>query len=51
MVNRAGRLCLKAFGQVDDYAVSATLSCLIEEPPATGGSCDSDTGCPGPPAE
>ena len=38
VVDRAGRLGLTAFGQIDDLAVGATLALLMDEPrPQTGG--------------
>ena len=49
VIDRAGRIRLNAFGQIDDLAVGATLARLIDEPrsrPET--DCDPDVGCPAP---
>lgn len=35
VIDRAGRLCANAFGQVDDLALGATLARLIDEPAPT----------------
>ncbi len=51
-IDRAGRLRLNAFGQVDDLAVGAILARLIDEPrggPET--DCDPEIGCPAPAPE
>lgn len=47
VIDRAGRLRLNAFGQVDDLAIGATLARLIDEP-ASDQSCDADRGCVAP---
>ena len=45
-IDRAGRIRLSAFGQIDDLAVGAILARLIDEPrPDSGTDCDADTGC------
>ena len=49
IIDRAGRIRLNAFGQIDDLAVGATLARLIDEPnsePVV--DCDPDIGCPAP---
>ncbi len=46
VVDRAGRIRLNAFGQVDDLAVGATLARLIDDPrPEPGADCDPEIGC------
>jgi len=49
-IDRAGRIRLNAFGQVDDLIVGATLARLIDEsrPPAAADGCEPDIGCPAP---
>lgn len=45
VIDRAGRLRLNAFGQIDDLVVGATLARLIDEPsPQPADDCDPDTG-------
>ncbi len=52
IVDRAGRIRLNAFGQVDDLAVGATLARLIDDPrPEPEADCDPDIGCPAPTQE
>ena len=52
VIDRAGRLRLNAFGQIDDLAVGATLARLIDEPrPQPADDCDPDIGCPARSAE
>ncbi len=49
VVDRAGRLRVNAFGQIDDLAVGAILARLIDEPrPETEADCDPAIGCPAP---
>ena len=49
IVDRAGRIRLNGFGQVDDLAVGATLARLIDDPrPEPEADCDPDIGCPVP---
>lgn len=49
IIDRAGRLRVNAFGQVDDLAVGAILARLIDEPrPESETDCDPDIGCPAP---
>ena len=49
VVDRAGRLRVNAFGQVDDLAVGAILARLIDEPrPESEADCDPAIGCPAP---
>lgn len=46
VVDRAGRIRLKAFGHVDDLTLGATLARLIDEPqPVPSNDCDPATGC------
>ena len=48
-IDRAGRIRLNAFGQVDDLTVGATLARLIDEPrPRAAAECEPDIGCPTP---
>ena len=50
VIDRAGRIRLNGFGQIDDLMVGATLARLIDEPrPAA--DCDADIGCPAPTPE
>ncbi len=52
VVDRAGRLRLNAFGQIDDLAVGGTLARLIDEPrPPPAAARDPDIGCPARTAE
>ena len=49
VVDRAGHLCVNAFGQVDDLAVGAILARLIDEPRTeSDADCDPEVGCPAP---
>ena len=49
VVDRAGRIRLNAFGQIDDLAVGAILARLIDEPrPEPETNCDPHIGCPVP---
>ena len=49
VIDRAGRIRLNAFGQVDDLAVGAILARLIDEPRSEPkADCDPDIGCPVP---
>ena len=49
VIDRAGRIRLNAFGQIDDLGVGATLARLIDEPPSEPeADCNPDTGCPSP---
>ena len=49
VIDRAGRIRLNAFGQIDDLGVGATLARLIDEPrPEPEADCDPDVGCPAP---
>ncbi len=49
VVDRAGRLRVNAFGQVDDLAIGAILARLIDEPrPESETDCDPEIGCPAP---
>ena len=47
-IDRAGRIRLNAFGQVDDLIVGATLARLIDEPRDAAAGCEPDIGCPAP---
>ncbi|MGF1618906.1 MAG: TlpA family protein disulfide reductase [Acidimicrobiia bacterium] len=52
LVDRAGRIRLSAFGNLDDLTVGATLARLIDEPsPPTTNACDPDQGCAAPSKE
>ena len=52
VVDRAGRIRLNAFGQIDDLAVGAILARLIDEPRSElEAECDPDIGCPVPTQE
>jgi len=47
VIDRAGRIRLNAFGQIDDLYVGAVLARLIDEPrPEPEADCDPDIGCP-----
>ena len=47
VIDRAGRIRLNAFGQIDDLYVGAILARLIDEPrPEPEADCDPDIGCP-----
>ena len=47
VIDRAGRIRLSAFGQIDELVVGATLARLIDEPRSElEASCDPDIGCP-----
>ena len=49
VIDRAGRIRLNAFGQIDDLAVGAALARLIDEPRSElEADCDPDIGCPAP---
>lgn len=49
LIDRAGRIRMNAFGQVDDLYVGAALARLIDEPrPGPDTGCDPDVGCPAP---
>ena len=49
VIDRAGRIRLNAFGQIDDLAVGALIARLIDEPrPDTEAECDPEIGCPVP---
>ncbi|MCY4584353.1 MAG: TlpA family protein disulfide reductase [Chloroflexi bacterium] len=49
VIDRAGRIRLNAFGQIDDLYVGAILARLIDEPrPEPEADCDPDIGCPVP---
>ena len=50
VIDRAGRIRLNAFGQIDDLYVGGILARLIDEPrPESGADCDPDIGsCPKP---
>ena len=49
LIDRAGRLRLNAFGQVDDLPLGAILARLIDEPrPDPEAGCDPEIGCPAP---
>ena len=51
-IDRAGRIRLNAFGQIDDLDVGATLARLIDEPrSAPDANCNPDTRCPPPTQE
>ena len=52
VIDRAGRIRLNAFGQIDDLAVGTTLARLIDEPRSEPeADCDPDIGCPTPTQE
>ena len=52
VIDRAGRIRLNAFGQIDDLYVGAVLARLIDEPrPEPEADCDPDIGCPVPSQE
>lgn len=51
IIDRAGRIRLNAFGQVDDLAVGAALARLVDEPSPTTSGCDPDQGCVAPTEE
>ena len=52
VVDRAGRIRLNAFGQIDDLIVGSTLARLVDEPhPLSAADCDPDAGCPAPTPE
>ena len=52
VIDRAGRIHLSAFGQIDDLVVGATLARLIDEPLSDPeAACDPDVGCPAPTQE
>ena len=52
VIDRAGRIRLSAFGQIDDLVVGATLARLIDEPLSDPeAACDPDVGCPAPTQE
>ena len=52
VIDRAGRIRLHAFGQIDDLAVGATLARLIDEPRSESeADCAPDSGCPAPTQE
>ena len=52
VIDRAGRIRVNAFGQVDDLAVGAILARLIDEPRSESKvDCDPDIGCPVPAQE
>ena len=52
VIDRAGRIRLHAFGQIDDLAVGATLARLIDEPRSEPEpDCAPDSGCPAPTQE
>lgn len=44
LIDRAGKVRLNAFGQLDDLTLGATLARLIDEPPPTP-HCDPERGC------
>ena len=47
VIDRAGRIRLNAFGQIDDLGVGATIARLVDEPrPEPAATCDPDIGCP-----
>ena len=51
LIDRAGRVRLDAFGQVDELALGATLGRLIDEPAPTAtdaARCDAEQGCLAP---
>ncbi len=49
VIDRAGRIRLNAFGQIDDLYVGSILARLIDEPrPEPEADCDPDIGCPVP---
>ncbi len=49
VIDRAGRIRLNRFGQIDDLIVGATLARLIDEPhPQPAADCDPHIGCPVP---
>ena len=52
VIDRAGRIRVNAFGQVDDLAVGAILARLIDEPRSESKpDCGPDIGCPVPTQE
>ncbi len=52
VIDRAGRIRLDAFGQIDDLTVGANLARLIDESHSQpAADCDPDTGCPAPSPE
>ena len=52
VIDRAGRIRVNAFGQIDDLAVGATLARLIDEPRSEPEAyCAPDIGCPAPTEE
>ena len=52
VIDRAGRIRLNAFGQIDDLYVGAILARLIDEArPDQEADCDPDIGCPVPSLE
>ena len=53
VIDRAGRIRLNRFGQIDDLIVGATLARLIDEPhqPQPAADCDPHIGCPVPTPE
>ena len=52
VIDRAGRIRLNRFGQIDDLMVGATLARLIDEPhPQPAADCDPHIGCPVPTPE
>ena len=52
VIDRAGRIRLNAFGQIDDLYVGAILARLIDESrPDQEADCDPDIGCPLPTKE
>ena len=49
VIDRAGRIRLNAFGQIEDLTVGATIARLIDEPrPAPESDCNPAIGCPAP---
>lgn len=48
LVDRAGRIRLNAFGQIEDLALGAHVARLIDEPTPAVGACSPDDGCPPP---
>ena len=49
IIDRAGRIRMNAFGQVEDMYVGALLARLIDEPrDVDGAECDPEMGCPAP---
>ena len=52
LIDRAGRIRLSAFGNLDDLTVGAPLARLIDEPsPPPTNACDPDQGCAAPSKE